>query len=222
MNRWRTDGFTRRRSLAAALALLILAVAVGRPNAGRAESSPSVLAGFSQPKLQRVGDYIRNEIATGKIPGAVVLIQQHGHPVYFENFGVRGVESKLPMTADTIFRLYSMSKPITSVAAMMLVEDGKLALGDPVSKYIPDFADMKVGVDTRDEHDKPALVLEHVNRPITIEDLLRHTSGVTYGFYGDSAVRKLYANADQFEGDFDNAAFAERIAKLPLAEQPGT
>jgi CubicO group peptidase (beta-lactamase class C family) len=222
MRRWRTDGLARRRSVAAALALLVLAVAVGRPNPGRAESPPSVPAGSSRAKLQRVGDYIRNEIATGKIPGAVVLIQQHGHPVYFESFGVRDVESKLPMTADTIFRLYSMSKPITSIAAMMLVEDGKLRLDETVAKYIPAFADVKVGVEKRGEDGKSELVLEPLNRPITVEDLLRHTSGLTYGFYGDSAVRKLYANSDLFGGDFDNAQFVERIAKLPLAEQPGT
>jgi CubicO group peptidase (beta-lactamase class C family) len=113
-----------------------------------------------------------------------------------------------------------MSKPITSVAAMMLVEEGKLSLGDPVSKYIPAFADVKVAVEKPGENGK--LVLEPLNRPITIEDLLRHTSGLTYGFYGDSAVRKLYVQADLFNGDFDNAEFAERIAKLPLAEQPGT
>src|SRR5712672_3218218 len=222
MKRWRTDGFARRCSVAAAFALLVLAVAVGRPGAGNAGSPPSVPAGFSRAKLQRVGDYIRNEIATGKIPGAVVLIQRHGHPVYFESFGVRDVESRLPMTADTIFRLYSMSKPITSVAAMMLVEDGKLGLDDAVSRYLPAFADVKVGVQKPDENGKPALALEPVNRPITIEDLLRHTSGLTYGFYGDGAVRKLYANSDLFDGDFDNARFVERIAKLPLAEQPGT
>ena len=126
------------------------------------------------------------------------------------------------MTDDTIFRLYSMSKPITSVAAMMLVEDGKLSLDDPVSKYIPAFAGVKVGAEKRDEDGKPVLVLEPLNRPITIEDLLRHTSGLTYGFYGDSAVRKLYVTSDLFKGDFDNAEFAERLARLPLAEQPGT
>ena len=82
---------------------------------------------FSREGLERVGDYIQNEIATGKIPGAILLIQQHGKPVYFEKFGVRDVATELPMTDDTIFRLYSMSKPITSVAAMMLVDDGKLA-----------------------------------------------------------------------------------------------
>src|SRR5207245_1683300 len=117
----------------------------------------------------------------------------------------------LPMTADTIFRLYSMSKPIASVAAMMLVEEGKLSLDDPVAKYIPAFAGVKVGGEKRDQDGKAALVLEPLNRPITIEDLLRHTSGLTYGFYGDSAVRKLYVTSDLFKGDFDNAEFAERL-----------
>jgi CubicO group peptidase (beta-lactamase class C family) len=221
MKRWRTD-VLHRIGVAAALALLIGAVAAGSPNPAGAESQLSVAASFSPAKLKRVGDYLRNEIATGKIPGAIVLIQQHGQPVYFENLGVRDVATGLPMTPETIFRLYSMSKPVTSVAAMMLVDDGKLRLGDPVSKYIPAFADVKVGVEKPDQNGKPALALEPLNRPITIEDLLRHTSGLTYGFYGDSAVRKLYANSDLFEGDFDNATFADRIAKLPLAEQPGT
>jgi CubicO group peptidase (beta-lactamase class C family) len=222
MKRWRTDGFARRRGFAAALALLIAAIIAGRPSEGYAEQPSPVPASFSQGGLQRVGDYIRNEIATGKIPGAIMLIQRHGQPVYFENFGVRDVATQLPMTADTIFRLYSMSKPITSVTAMMLVEDGKLSLDDPVSKYIPAFADVKVGVEKRDQDGKPVLVREPLDLPITIEDLLRHTSGLTYGFYGDSAVRKLYASSDLFEGDFDNAEFAERLARLPLAEQPGT
>src|SRR6202171_5665871 len=222
MKRWRTDGFTRRRHVAGALALLLGAVVAGLPGSGSAESPYPAREGLSSAKLQRVGDYFRNEVATGKIPGAVLLIQQHGHPVYFESFGVRDVESRRPMTADTIFRLYSMSKPITSVAAMMLVEDGKLRLDDPVAKYIPAFADVKVGVEKPDQSGKPALELEPLKRPITIEDLLRHTSGLTYGFYGDSAVRELYVNSDLFEGDFDNAEFAERLAKLPLAEQPGT
>ncbi len=219
MKRWRTDG-ARRIFVATAFAFLAAAVVVGWPKAAGAESKASVQPGFSREKLQRVGDYIRNEIVSGKIPGAVVLIQQHGKPVYFENFGMRDVETKVPMTADTIFRLYSMTKPITSVAAMMLVDDGKLSLDDPVSKYIPDFADLKVGVEKPGE--TPALVLEPLQRPITIKDLLRHTSGLTYGFYGDSAVRKLYAQADLFNGDADNAEFARRIAALPLAEQPGT
>src|SRR3984885_246365 len=215
MKRWRTDGTTRR--VAAALAFFVLAIVAGRPGAVCAEPTFSVSASFSPAKLERVGDFIRQEIATGQIPGAVVLIQQHGHPVYFESFGARDVERRRPMTSDSIFRLYSMSKPITSVAAMMLVEDGKLLLGDPLSKYIPAFAEVKVGIDTKggDEHQTSAT--EPLRRPITIEDLLRHTSGLTYGFYGESMVRKLYASSGLFDGNFDNAQFAERLGKLPLA-----
>jgi len=104
----------------------------------------------------------------------------------------------------------------------MLVDDGKLILADPLAKYIPAFSDVKVVAEKRSEDGKVSLATEPLKRPITIEDLLRHTSGITYGFYGDSPVRKLYANSDLFEGDFDNAAFVERLAKLPLAEQPGT
>jgi CubicO group peptidase (beta-lactamase class C family) len=204
MKPWRTEVFARR---------LCLAVAIGMPADGlHAEPLAQNAARiFSRAKLQRVGDYIRNEIATGKIPGAIMLIQQHGRPVYFESFGVRDTATRLPMTPDTIFRLYSMSKPITSVAVMMLVEEGKLALSDRVSKYIPAFTDVKVGIEKNP-----------INRPVTIEDLLRHTSGLTYGFTGSDAVRNLYQRSDLFDGDFDNAAFAERIARLPLAEQPGT
>src|ERR1700744_5296879 len=145
MRRWRTDGFVSRSCLA--LALSIGALAWGFSAAVLAEQPSSVTSSFSPAKLERVSDYMRNEIATGKIPGAIVLIQQHGRPVYLEKFGVRDVESKHPMTEDAIFRLYSMSKPIASVAAMMLVEDGRLALDDPLSKYVPAFADVKVGVE---------------------------------------------------------------------------
>ena len=204
--------------IAAALALL----AGGWLHQLRAEAPAPGVGSFSPAGLERVGNYIRNEVATGKIPGAILLIQQRGKPVYFENFGVRDVATKLPMTADTIFRIYSMSKPVTSVSAMMLVEDGRLGLDDAVAKYIPAFADVKVGVEKRGEDGRTALSLEPLQRPITIKDLLRHTSGLTYGFYGDNAVRKLYAQADLFNGDLDNAAFVDRIVKLPLAEQPGT
>src|SRR3954464_13948147 len=222
MKPWKTDGILRRDLAVAALAVWLGAVAAGWRDTARAESSTPLARGFSREGLDRVGDYIRNEIAANRIPGAILLIQQHGKPVYFESFGVRDVATRLPMTADTIFRLYSMSKPITSVAAMMLVEDGRLKLDDPVSKYIAAFADIKVGVEKPGDDGKPALALEPLSRPVTIEDLLRHTSGLTYGFYGDNAVRKLYAQADLFNGDLTNAEFAERIAKLPLSEQPGT
>ena len=149
-----------------------------------------------------------------------MLIQQHGQPVYFENFGVRDVATQLPMTADTIFRLYSMSKPITSVAAMILVEDGKLSLNDPVSKYIPAFADVKVGVEQRGQDRKPALVLEPLDRPITIEDLLRHTSGLTYGFYG--GIRgNLYAECRSVRRRFRQRRIRRASGKIAAGRTAG-
>jgi CubicO group peptidase (beta-lactamase class C family) len=189
-----------------------------------AEGTFDIPAGahFNMQKLERVGDYLRQQVASGKIPGAALLIQQHGKPVYHEFFGVRDVVSKAPMTDDTIFRLYSMTKPITSVAAMILIDEDKLKLDDPVAKYIPSFAKAKVGVENKAENGEKVLNLVPLNRPITILDLMTHTSGITYGFYGDSMVRKAYGSAKIYDGDFDNAQFAERIAQLPLAEQPGT
>jgi CubicO group peptidase (beta-lactamase class C family) len=115
-----------------------------------------------------------------------------------------------------------MSKPITSVAIMMLVEDGKLKLDDPLEKHIPAFADARVGIDRLDAGGHPTLTLEPLRRSITIRDLLQHTSGITYGIYGDDPARMRYAAADLFNGDFDNAELADRIAQVPLAEQPGT
>jgi CubicO group peptidase (beta-lactamase class C family) len=218
MKRWKTESLARRGFVAAALAAFAIA---GWPHDARAES-PQGVAGFSGTALERVADCIRNEIASGKIPGAILLIQQHGKPVFFESFGVIDPATRGPMPRDAIFRIYSMTKAVTSVAVMMLVEDGKLSLNDPVSKYIPSFADTKVGVDLSDEAGQPPLKLVPPKRPVTIEDLLRHTSGITYGFFGESVVRKLYAKPALYEGDYDNAEFAERIAKLPLADQPGT
>jgi CubicO group peptidase (beta-lactamase class C family) len=189
-----------------------------------AEGTFDIPAGahFNLQKLERVGDYLRDQITNGKIPGAILLIQQHGKPVYHEFFGVQDVVSKQPMTDQTIFRLFSMTKAITSVAAMMLVDEGKLALEDPIAKYIPSFANVKVGVEEKSEDGTKTLALVPPNRPPTVLDLMRHTSGITYGFYGDSLVRKAYAAANLYAGDFDLAEFAERIAKLPLHNQPGS
>src|SRR5579872_7199712 len=217
MRCWRTSA--SRHAMATMFLLFFAWIAA---NGVRAESQPPAAGGFSAEKLARVSAYMHNEVSAGKIAGAVLLIQQHGRPVLFESFGMRDAERQLPMTSNTIFRLYSMSKAITSVAAMILVDDGKLSLDDSLSKFIPPFADTKVAIEKRDESGKRTLVLEPLARPITIRDLLRHTSGLTYGFYGDTPVRRLYASADLFEGDVDNAQFAERLAKLPLAEQPGT
>src|SRR5882762_5985140 len=212
----------KSRQLWCALACGALMLSATPP--AMAEGTFDIPAGahFNQDKLARVGEFFKNEIATGKIPGAIVLIQQKGKPVYREYFGVQDVVSKAPMTDQTIFRLFSMTKAITAVVSMMLVEDGTIKLDDPVSKYIPSFANMKVGVEKKAEDGTKTLELVPLTRPITILDLMRHTSGITYGFYGDSLVRKAYKEANIYAGDFDLAEFAERIAKLPLHDQPGT
>jgi CubicO group peptidase (beta-lactamase class C family) len=176
----------------------------------------------SADKFEPITEFFHHEIATGKLPGAVVLIQQHGKPVYLKCFGVRDVATNVPMTPDTIFALHSMTKPITSVAAMMLIDAGKLSLSDPVSKYIPGFADVKVGVSSVAADGTPILSLVPLDRPVTIMDLLRHTSGITYDYIGGKLIDRAYSDAGLFDGHFDNEVFAERIAKLPLARQPGT
>lgn len=222
MKRWRTESPSHRRWVAVLLAVLAGTIAVGRPAAIQAVAPQRREAAWSHAKLDRIDDFLNNEIATGKIPGAIMLIQQHGKPVYCRNVGVRDMASKHPMTLDTIFRLYSMSKPITSVAIMMLVDDGKLALGDSVAKYISAFAGTKVGVDGYDDKGQPTLTLVPQRRPITIKDLLLHTSGITYGFYGDDLARRRYSQLDLYGDDLSNAEFANRVAHLPLAEQPDT
>lgn len=175
----------------------------------------------SRAKLERITEFFDKEIATGKLPGAVVLIQQHGKPVYLKCFGVRDVGTASSMTPDTIFAIHSMTKPITSVAAMMLIDAGKLSLADAVSKFIPEFADLKVGVDFTTADGTHVLKLVPLDRPVTIMDLLRHTSGITYDYIGGKLIDQAYSEAGLFDGHFDNKVFAGRIGKLPLAQQPG-
>jgi CubicO group peptidase (beta-lactamase class C family) len=202
------------------LALLSLFPLVSSAHAGNAPFDPPPGAELRAEKLAAIDGFIEGEVAAGRIPGAIVLVQQHGRRVYFKCFGKRDAEAGVPMTEDAIFPIHSVTKTITSFAAMMLIDRGRIALGDPVSKYIPSFAGMKVGVERKDESGKRVLDLVALKRPITVEDLLLHTSGITYGFYGEGLVKAAYAGI--YLGDFDNAGFAERIAKVPLAEQPRT
>jgi CubicO group peptidase (beta-lactamase class C family) len=205
------------------LSVLVTGAMVLAASPARAEGTFDMPAGahFNQDKLAKITGFFNNEVATGKIAGANVLIQQHGKPVYHETFGVQDVVSKAPITDQTIFRLSSLTKAVTSVVAMQLIQDGKFRLDDPVAKYISSFADMKVGVEKKAEDGSKTLELVPLVRPITVLDLMRHTSGITYGFYGDSLVRKAYAAANIYAGDFTLAEFVERIAKLPLHNQPG-
>jgi CubicO group peptidase (beta-lactamase class C family) len=196
--------------------LLTLPTASAEP----APFGPPPGATINVAKLAPIEAFVNAEIAKGNIPGAIVLVQQHGKRLYLNWFGKRDPDAGTPMTEDAIFPIHSVTKTITSVAAMMLVDRGKIALDDPVSKFIPSFAGQKVGVERKDESGKIVLDLVPPVRPITVEDLLLHTSGITYGFYGEGLVKAAYDGI--YLGDFDNAGFVERIAKVPLAEQPRT
>lgn len=176
----------------------------------------------SSEGLDRITAYFDNEVTSGRLPGAVILIQQHGKPVYLKTFGVRDTRTGLAMTPDTIFAIHSMTKPITCLGAMMLIDEGKLALTDPVSKYVPLFAKTRVGLQTTDPHGELELDLVPPVRPVNIEDLLRQTSGISYDYIGAEWVEHAYKAANIFEGHFNNREFADRIARLPLARQPGT
>ena len=199
---------------------LLAAIQLATAPAEAAAFGPPPGAELKLEKLDAIESFVDGEVAAGRIPGAIVLIQQHGKRVYFKCFGKRDVDAGTPMTEDAIFPIHSVTKTITSVAAMMLVDRGTIALDDPVSKYIPSFAGMKVGVERKDESGKTVLDPVALRRPITVEDLLLHTSGITYGFYGVGLVKAAYGGI--YLGDFDNAGFVERIAKVPLAEQPRT
>ena len=207
------------------IALLALLLWLSTVALVHAQTLPSVKpeqVGLSSERLGRLVAMLRTDSEKGQIPGAVLLVARQGKIALFESVGVLDPKSKAPMTKDAIFRIYSMSKPITSVAIMTLVEDGKIALGDPVAKYIPQIAEMQVGIEKPGADGKPTLELVPPRRQMTLQDLLRHTSGLTYGIFGDTLVKKQWLNAKLFEGDPTNAEFVNRLVKLPLASHPGT
>jgi CubicO group peptidase (beta-lactamase class C family) len=206
-----------RRHFAGLLCSSLLAI----PNVAKGSEAEGERR-LARENLRGIATLINGEIAERRIPGAVVRIERHGKTIYQQAFGWRDEQNKVPMTTDTLFQIYSMSKPITTVAALMLVDEGRLRLDEPVAKYIPAFADTKVGVERKNDKGERVLELVPQDHPMTIEDLMRHSSGITTGAYGDSLVRVAYAKAGLYAGDFDNAKLAERVARLPLAEQPGT
>jgi CubicO group peptidase (beta-lactamase class C family) len=173
--------------------------------------------GLSPLRLARLGAVMRSEIEGGRVPGAVALIARRGRLAYFESFGQRDPADGEPMAKDSIFRIYSMTKPITSVAAMMLWEQGRFLLSDPIARYLPEFSDPRVAVERDGEIDRVPVV-----RPITVQDLLRHTSGLTYEFRGSGPVHKMYMSAKVYSRSQSNAEQVATLAKIPLLHQPGT
>jgi len=156
------------------------------------------------------------------IPGAVMLIARNGTVAYESAVGVQDPAIGTPMAMDTIFRIYSMTKPIVSVGVMMLVEQGRLLLSDPISKYFPELRRLKVGVETVGAGGDRVLELEETERPITVQDLLRHTSGLTYGVFGDSLVKAEYRRSGIGSYRASSDEFIRTLGQLPLMYQPGT
>jgi CubicO group peptidase (beta-lactamase class C family) len=192
----------------------------------RAQHLPSFATpeagGFSSDRLDRITTFFQYAVDQQAIPGAVILISHNGKIVYQHALGYQDREKKISMKSDAIFRIASMTKPITSVAVMMLAEEGRIDLLAPVSLYLPEFKDVKVGVEKIDPAtNKPTLVLEPVRRPITVQDLLRHTSGIVYGPFGNTLVHQAYNNANLFDRRQTLAEFVTKLSKLPLAHQPG-
>src|SRR5215469_13712078 len=187
-------------------------VAVGRPEA----------LGFSPERLTVLTQTYQGYVDRGELPGAVMLIARDDQIAYFQVVGFQDRVKKTPMKTDAIFRLASMTKPIVSVAAMELVEQGKLDLDAPVSKYLPEFKDLQVGVEKLDERTgQPALTMEPQKRPMIVQDLLRHTAGLVYGQFGDHLIHKMYRDANVNDRNETLAEMITKLSKVPLAHQPG-
>lgn len=167
--------------------------------------------GFSARRLQRLRDVLAADVERGAIPGAVALVARRGTTVFCEAVGFRDREAGAPLAVDSIFRGASATKPVAAVAALMLVEEGRLHLHEPVAEYLPELAGLTVGIE------RAPLV-----RPPTVQDLFRHTAGFTYGPFGDTAVHRLYRDANTMDAGQTNAEMITKLARLPLAYQPGT
>ncbi|WP_198683091.1 serine hydrolase domain-containing protein [Peristeroidobacter agariperforans] len=177
--------------------------------------------GLSSQRLQRLSDAFNADVQSGKIPGAVVMVMRHGKVAYAESFGFQDRAANSTMRADSIFRIASMTKPITIVAALMLAEEGKLQLMDPASVYLPQLKSLQVGVEVQEGSGERRLALEPARREVTVQDLMRHTSGMTYGIFGDSLVQRAYRAAGTMDDQQTNAQMIDKLAQLPLAFQPG-
>ena len=178
--------------------------------------------GLSSERLERLSTAFKAGVDKGEIPGAVVLIARNGKVAYFQAFGFRDREAGASMTRDAIFRIASMTKPITSLAIMMLAEEGRLQIAHPVSRYLPEFKGLQVGVEKKGDDGKMELALEPARREMTVHDLLRHTSGLAHPIFDQSMVKGLYDKARVTDLAQTNAELVSKLAKLPLQFQPGS
>jgi CubicO group peptidase (beta-lactamase class C family) len=182
---------------------------------GLPQAKPESL-GLSPVRLQLMSDAFKREIDKGTIPGATIMVARKGQIGWFDALGRQSPAASTPMAHNTIFRIFSMTKPIASVGIMMLVEEGHFLLSDPVAKFIPEFANQQVGVENNGKLD-----LVPLKRPMTVQDLLRHTSGITYDHTGNGLVQQLYQQSRLRSRKITNAEHASMVASLPLKCQPG-
>jgi CubicO group peptidase (beta-lactamase class C family) len=229
MSRWKILATTT------ALAAMVVAATASLPLQAR-ELQPLATAtpeqvGMSGERLRRISTMLRQEIADGKLPGAVVMVARKGKIIYSDAIGFQDKGENTPMKLDSIFRIYSMTKPLASVAAMMLVEDGVIQLTDPIAKFLPAFKDMKVSVAHTGEDGKVTYTNVPAAKPIIVQDLLRHSAGLAYAeITKNEPVKAAYVAAKFSQPgvhEYDSrgmtsAEQVERIAKAPLAHQPGT
>jgi len=207
-----------RRLTLSSLTLALLALAgSSRLIAQPPEPKPESL-GFSSDRLAHLHDAMQRTVDDHSLAGVVTLLMRHGKLVEQRSYGVKDLASRAPMTNDTIFRIYSMTKPVTGVAMMILYEEGKWHHTDPISKFIPEFAEVKVfkGLDANG-----AILTEPPVHPPTIEELLTHTAGLTYGLFGTTPVDKAYMSRNCFAAA-DLHAMSKCFAGLPLLYQPGS
>ena len=191
-------------------------------NGNGLKPAPPSEAGLSKERLDRIGQVMQQHVANHKIAGAIGLIARRGKIGYFESWGMMDKEGGKPMRKDAIFRIYSMTKAVTGVAVMMLYEEGKFSINDPVSKYLPEFAGVKVAVDKKDpDTGKRIYYVVAAEREMTIRDLLRHTSGLDYAGPRDEKGESLYAKLGVTRNDITIEEAVKRMAKAPLVHQPG-
>lgn len=218
------------RSSTVALSIATL-LSVAQPWAQGLPAAAPESMGMSAQKLGRISETFKREVEQGNLPGAVVMVARKGRLVYSDAIGFQNKDAGKPMAKDTIFRIYSMTKPLVSVAAMMLVEDGKIELTDPVPKFLPAMKERQVSVARADpEFAKITYALVSADREMTVQDLLRHTAGLAYGEITQNApVKDAYAKGGVYKPgidyearDLSPAQEIEAISKAPLAHQPGT
>ena len=216
-NGWRR--IFRSAPVAALFALSLASLGYAAEDPRDLATAPPGAVGLDAEALERLGAAMRRLVADGDLAGGVTAVARRGKLVQFDAFGEQDAAAGVPMAKDTIFRIYSMTKPVAGVALMTFYDEGRFALDDPLSKFIPEFKGLKVAAGETDDGEP---VLEDADHEMTIRELASHTAGLTYGFFSRSPVDTLYQRADVLDRDSTLAEMIDKLAAIPLRQQPGT